>query len=77
MSIRAFLSFAEEDLNLVNLFRGQAKNDDSDLEFADYSVKVPYNSTNTDYIKRQIADQIKLSTITVCLIGSKTPRAAG
>ena len=36
--IRAFLSFVEEDLNVVNLFRGQAKNQNSDLEFADYST---------------------------------------
>lgn len=32
--IRAFLSFVEEDLNVVNLFRGQAKNNNSDLELS-------------------------------------------
>ena len=42
--IRAFLSFVEEDLNLVNLFRGQAKNDNNDLDFADYSIKDPFLS---------------------------------
>ncbi len=48
--IRAFLSFVEEDLNVVNLFRGQAKNQNSDLEFADYSIKEPFDSTNANYI---------------------------
>lgn len=70
--IRAFLSFVEEDLNLVNLFRGQAKNKNSDLEFADYSIKEPFDSTNADYIARGIAAQLKLASITVCLYGPTT-----
>jgi len=70
--IRAFLSFIEEDLNVVNLFRGQAKNDNSDLEFADYSIKEPFNSTNADYIARGITDQIRLAGLTICLYGPTT-----
>ncbi len=72
MAIRAFLSFVEEDLNLVNLFRGQAKNESNDLEFADYSIKEPFNSANAEYIGRGITQQIKLSTLTVCLYGLTT-----
>ncbi len=72
MAIRAFLSFVEEDLNLVNLFRGQARNERLDLEFADYSIKVPFNSTNEDYIGRGITDQLKPSTLTICLYGPTT-----
>lgn len=72
MAIRAFLSFVEEDLNLVNLFRGQAKNERLDLGFADYSIKVPFNSSNADYVGRGIADQLKLATLTVCLYGPTT-----
>ena len=59
MAIRAFLSFVQEDLNLVNLFRGQAKNERLDLEFADYSIKEPFDSRNVDYIARGITEQIK------------------
>jgi hypothetical protein len=70
--IRAFLSFVAEDLARVNLFRGQAKNDNIDLEFADYSIKEPYNSVNADYIKRGIAAQISLAGITICLYGPST-----
>lgn len=72
MARKVFLSFVEEDLNLVNLFRGQAKAKNNELEFYDYSVKTAYNSTNADYIKRQIKDKIKNVSVTLCLIGEKT-----
>jgi hypothetical protein len=72
MAIRAFLSFVEEDLNLVNLFRGQAKLQDRNLEFDDYSIKIPFDSNNAEYIGRGIAAQIKLATLTVCLYGPTT-----
>jgi len=72
MAIRVFLSFVQEDLNLVNLFRGQAKNSGSDLDFHDYSIKVPFNSLNESYIGRGILDQIRLCTMTLCLYGPTT-----
>src|SRR5579864_8805798 len=72
MAIRAFLSFVEEDLNLVNLFRGQAKQKDSALEFDDYSIKIPFDSNNAEYIGRGIVAQIKLATVCVCLYGPTT-----
>jgi hypothetical protein len=70
--IRAFLSFVEEDLNVVNLFRGQAKNENSDLEFADYSIKEPFDSRNAEYIARGITDQLRLASLTICLYGPTT-----
>ena len=70
--VRAFLSFVEEDLNVVNLFRGQAKNEHSDLAFADYSIKEPFDSKNADYIARGITHQLRLASVTVCLYGSTT-----
>jgi hypothetical protein len=73
--IRVFLSFVQEDLNLVNLFRGQAKNTSQDLEFADYSLKQPFNSTNAEYIGRGITEKIKQSRITICLYGPTTYRS--
>ena len=72
MAISAFLSFVTEDLELVSLFRGQAKSDRSPLEFSDYSIKEPFDSTNAEYIRREIAEQIKLVTLTVCLYGPTT-----
>jgi len=72
MAVRVFLSFVEEDLNLVNLFRGQAKNANCDLDFSDYSIKVPFDSTNADYIGRGIREQIARSALTICLYGPTT-----
>lgn len=72
MAIRAFLSFVEEDLAAVNLFRGQAKNQSNTLEFADYSIKEPFDSFNAAYIKQNIKEQIRLSTMAICLVGPTT-----
>lgn len=72
MAKRVFLSFVVEDKDLVTLFRGQAKNKNSDLEFSDYSIKDPYNSTNRDYIKSQIKPRISAASVTICLIGNTT-----
>lgn len=67
-----FISFIREDLDLVNLFRGQAKNENSDLDFIDYSLRVPFNSKNAEYIRRGIMERIKQSSVTVVLITNDT-----
>jgi MTH538 TIR-like domain (DUF1863) len=72
MTKHVFLSFAEEDLSSVILFRGQAKNKQSDLKFDDYSVKVPYNSSNADYIRAQITTKIRAASATIVIIGATT-----
>lgn len=72
MANHVFLSFVEEDLPSVVLFRGQAKNQKSDLAFDDYSVKTAYNSVNADYIKSQITPKIRAASATVVLIGATT-----
>jgi len=60
-----FISFSSEDLNEVNLLRGQAKNDDNDLEFSDRSLKEPFNSENAEYIKRGIREKIDQASVTI------------
>lgn len=60
-----FISFAHEDLDEVNLLRGQAKNQNTDLEFSDYSVKEPFDSANAEYIKGGIRDHIDRASVTV------------
>jgi len=72
MAKHAFPSFVEEDLSLVRLFRGQAKNKNSALSFDDYSAKVPLNSTNAEYIKSQIRPKIRAASLLICLIGTTT-----
>jgi hypothetical protein len=72
MAKRVFLSFVVEDKDVVTLFRGQAKNKNSDLEFSDYSVQEAYDSTNATYIKSQIKPRISAASVTICLIGNTT-----
>jgi hypothetical protein len=72
MARRVFLSFVAEDLDLVRLFRGQAKNKNNDLEFSDYSVQEPFDSVNADYIRSQIRPRISAASVTICLIGTLT-----
>jgi hypothetical protein len=67
-----FLAFVEEDLGLVNLFRGQTKNPNNPLEFHDYSVKVPFDSYNAEYIRREITSLIRMSSVLLCLLGRST-----
>ena len=69
---RVFLSFRGEDKDLVNLFRGQAKNEYSDLDFIDFSLRVPFRSENVQYIERGIRERIKNSSVTIVLIGKST-----
>jgi hypothetical protein len=72
VSRHIFISFDHEDVNDVNLLRGQAKNDNVDLQFDDYSVKEPFDSSNADYIKRQIREKIDHCSVTVVYLTEKT-----
>lgn len=69
---KVFISFIHQNLDLVNLFRGQAKNENSDLDFIDYSLRVPFDSKNAEYIRRGIRERIKQSSVTVVLITNDT-----
>jgi hypothetical protein len=60
-----FLSFAHEDLDEVNLLRGQAKNERTGIEFRDWSVREPYNSERADYIRQRISERIQQCSLTV------------
>jgi len=72
VSRHVFISFDHDDLNDVNMLRGQAKNDNVDFQFDDHSVKEPFDSTNADYIKRQIRDKIDGCSVTVVYLTDKT-----
>ncbi|MBU7030162.1 MAG: TIR domain-containing protein [Theionarchaea archaeon] len=72
---RVFLSFRGEDLDLVNLFRGQAKNENLDIDFIDFSLRVPFRSDNAQYIKRGIRERIRNCSVTIVLIGKTTYRS--
>ena len=67
-----FISFASEDLNDVNLLRGQAKNENSDIEFNDWSLKKPFDSKDAEYIRRGIRERIRQCSVTVVFVSDKT-----
>ena len=70
-----FISFAAEDLALVNFLRGQAKNENSNLDFIDRSLREPYDSENVEYIKRGIRERIRQTSVTVCFITENTAQS--
>lgn len=70
-----FISFATDDMNEVNLLRGQAKNDNSDIEFNDHSVRAPYDSEQAEYIKRKIAERISRSSTTVVYLSDSAAKS--
>ena len=67
-----FISFVGEDLNDVNLLRGQAKNESSDIEFNDWSLREPFDSKRAAYIKRGIKDRIERSSVTLVYVSEHT-----
>jgi hypothetical protein len=75
MARNVFLAFDSDDLALVNLFRGQAKNKNNDLEFSDYSVKEAFDSDKAEYIRGEITKLIKMVSVTICLIGKETHKS--
>jgi len=67
-----FISFATEDMNEVNLLRAHSKNDNSDIEFNDHSVKEPYDSERAAYIKQKIGERIDRSSLCVVFLSNHT-----
>lgn len=67
-----FLSFDYEDIDEVNLLRAHAKNEKSEIEFIDRSVKDPINSERAEYIKQKIAERIRQCSQTVVYITDNT-----
>lgn len=70
-----FISFAMEDLDEVNLLRGQAKNEKNDIEFNDYSVREPYDSERAEYIKRKITERINRTSVCVVYLSKNTAQS--
>lgn len=70
-----FISFAFEDEDEVNLLRGQAKNENTELEFDDFSLKQAIQSENDDYIKQKIRERIDRSSVTVVYLTSDSAKS--
>ncbi len=74
MAKKVFISFDyDHDVDLKNLLVGQAKNDDSPFEIADYSVK---ESLTGDW-KKKVEKKLKLVSVVIVICGQHTDTAAG
>lgn len=67
-----FISFASEDLIDVNMLRGQAKNENSDIQFNDWSLKQPFDSKDAEYIRRGIRERMRQCSVTVVYVSDRT-----
>jgi len=71
-----FLSFDSRDMDEVNLLRGQAQNENTELDFNDYSIKEPIDSEHAEYIKNQIREQMRHTSVTVVYVTEHTHESA-
>ena len=67
-----FLSFDYDDIEEVNLLRAHAKNEKSEIEFIDRSVKDSINSERAEYIKQKITERIRQCSQTIVYITDHT-----
>lgn len=70
-----FISFAYEDINEVNLLRAHSKNENSPIEFNDWSVSEPIDSERAPYIKQKISERIEQSSLTVVFLSNSTAKS--
>lgn len=69
---RVFLSFRHTDKTKVDLLRGQAKNENSGLDFIDMSLQVPFKSEDAEYIRNGIRARIEQSSVTLVIVSDST-----
>ena len=69
---RVFVSFRHTDKTTVDLLRGQAKNENSELDFIDMSLQVPFDSENAEYIRSGIRSRIEQSSVTLVAVSETT-----
>ena len=67
-----FISFCADDFHDINLLSTLLKNENSNIAFSDRSVKAPFNSEKSDYIKLDIRERIRQSSVTVVYVSDKT-----
>lgn len=70
-----FISLAFEDVDEVNLLRGHAKNDKSDIEFNERSVRESYESDRADYIRQKLIERINQCSATIVYLSADTAQS--
>ena len=71
--LRAFISFASEDIRIRDLFIGQGKHSDTPWEIADWSIQIPYS----EKWKTQTRSRIKRCHVVIQLVGQFTSMSEG
>lgn len=72
MAWKVFLSFEQEDIGTVQVFREHMDNEEVDFEFYDYTVKAPFDSDAALDIQSDIEEILEKVAVTLVLIGRTT-----
>jgi hypothetical protein len=67
-----FISYQHKDRKKANGFRILRWNNNVDVEFHDNHLLSPVDSTNDQYIKRRINQEMDNTSVTVVIVGDKT-----
>ena len=72
MKNHAFLSYANEDVQAVDLFRGEMEDRYPELALIDHPVTQPFANDSSAYIRGQVAQTIQTAPMMICLIGERS-----
>jgi hypothetical protein len=67
-----FISFTDEDKPMVELLRGQAQNEDSTVNFNDWSLRAPFESERAEYIREGVRERIRQASLTLVYLSDHT-----
>jgi hypothetical protein len=74
-SRNVFISFTDEDKPMVELFRGQAQQENSNVNFNDWSLRAPFDSKRSDYVREGIRERIRQASLTLVYVSDHTARS--
>lgn len=72
MPCNVFLSFEQEDIGTVRVFREHMDNEETDYIFYDYAAKAPFDSDGALDVRSDIEEILEKVAVTVVLIGRTT-----
>ena len=73
---RVFISFQYEDLKHASLIGAWSANENNDFSIYNERLKVAVDSTNAEYVKRQLRPKIDRASVLVCLVGPTTSKSS-
>ncbi len=57
---------------MVELLRGQAQNEDSTVNFNDWSLRAPFESERAEYIREGVRERIRQASLTLVYLSDHT-----